>query len=590
MRGHGSWSVGSWKQVSRKRARPLFVLAIGVFVGVMAVAAAWAIDSRVNDGKVLPNLVMADTRLRGMDRAQLEAWVAETAAQFALADVEVRVRGGGEGGESGMEATVEDLGAWVDEVATVERAMARARTGPWFARLWDWGRSFLAPIRMPVDVVVDPERLERVVAERDRGRTDPVEPDIAVRDGRLVGVAGEDGRGINPAALSRALSHSRVTSGSLVIEMAASPVPPRFTQQDADRLAAEAERLATEGLEVAAGGSTATVPAESLREWVRAEAGESSLRLALREDADVLEGLASLLPEAGTRPVDAGFTVSGGQVSITPPRPGTACCAPEAVEALGAALADPAARRGPVALPLRTAEAGRGEDAARALGIVELVGTFTTPHAAGEPRVRNIQLMADTIRGTVVGPGETFSINGIVGRRTREKGYVEAPIISGDYKFEADVGGGVSQFATTMFNAAFFAGLDITEYYMHGLYISRYPYGREATLSFPGPDLKVRNNSPHGVLVWPTYTATSITVSLYSTRFVTSSEQTGQVRVESEAVPPADAPTDPPPEPPGPCVNVTTERTRVYLDGRSVVDRFSGQYAPAEGWSCLTRG
>ena len=191
--------------------------------------------------------------------------------------------------------------------------------------------------------------------------------------------------------------------------------------------------------------------------------------------------------------------------------------------------------------------------------------------------------MADTLRGTVIAPGATFSINGTVGQRTKAKGYVEAPIIGGDYVFDTDVGGGVSQFATTMFNAAFFAGLDIPEYFMHGLYISRYPYGREATLSFPGPDLKVRNSTPYGVLIWPTYTGSSITVTLYSTHYV-AGEQTGQVRAESASKPPPNSPPDTPSA--GPCVNVTTERTRTYVDGHKVVDHFSGQYAPAEGWSC----
>jgi vancomycin resistance protein YoaR len=195
--------------------------------------------------------------------------------------------------------------------------------------------------------------------------------------------------------------------------------------------------------------------------------------------------------------------------------------------------------------------------------------------------------MADTVRGSVIEPGATFSINGTVGRRTVEKGYVEAPIISGDYKFEADVGGGVSQFATTMFNAAFFGGLDITEYAMHGLYISRYPYGREATLSFPSPDLKVRNSTPYGVLVWTSYTDTSITVSFYSTKFAVG-EQTNQTRVEGRSRPPADSPPNVPSA--GPCVAVTTERTRTYVDGRTATDRFSGLYAPAEGWSCVSTG
>jgi vancomycin resistance protein YoaR len=221
-----------------------------------------------------------------------------------------------------------------------------------------------------------------------------------------------------------------------------------------------------------------------------------------------------------------------------------------------------------VELPLRTIKPRRDEQAARALGISEPVGTFTTNHAAGQPRVSNIHLIADLIRGQVIEPGQTFSVNDFVGPRTRAKGFLEAPIIDGEGNFSDDVGGGISQFVTTMFNAAFFAGLDIPTYGMHGLYIDRYPYGREATISYPSLDLKVRNNTPHGVLIWTSYTDTSITVTLYSTRTV-SGEQTGQTT-----------------SPRGECTAVTTERTRTYTDGRTAVDRFSALYAPREGVKC----
>jgi vancomycin resistance protein YoaR len=127
----------------------------------------------------------------------------------------------------------------------------------------------------------------------------------------------------------------------------------------------------------------------------------------------------------------------------------------------------------------------------------------------------------------------------------------------------------VSQFATTMFNAAFFGGLDLVEYQAHTIYISRYPYGREATLSYPVPDLVVTNPTPYGILVWPTYTGSSITVTLYSSPWVTG-DQTGQSR-----------------SPAGPCTRVTTERTRTWLiDGRQEVDTVSALYQPAEGVHC----
>jgi len=562
-------------------------VALGAFGVLLVVVTAWGLDSRGHRGEVFPKAKLADQDVRGMNRDELAAWVHTAAERFATASVEVRTPGEGGGG---LEATVPELGVAVDEERTVADALDAGRNGSPPLRIWRWLKSFVSPVDLPVAITVDRMKLDRVVAERDRSRTAPTEPDFEVRNDRLDGVAGKNGRGVDPAALAGALRRAEPTKARLVVSLGIASIPPRFNEADADRLAAEAEEIAKAGLPVGAAGQSAAIPAESLRAWLRAVPGEESLQLGLRPDAGVDEGLAELLADAGTRPVDAGFSVSGGRISITAPRAGTACCAPGAATLIDAALRDPAKRASAIDLPLKSVPAGRDEEAARRLNIVEQVSTFTTPHAAGEPRVKNIQLMADTVRGTVIPPGGVFSINETVGMRTREKGYVEAPVISGDYKFEADVGGGVSQFATTMFNAAFFAGLDIPTYAMHGLYISRYPYGREATLSFPSPDLRVRNTTPHGILIWTSYTGTSITVTLYSTRFVTSSDQTNQIRTEREAAPPADAPKDPPPVPPGPCVSVTTERTRVYLDGRTATDRFFGLYAPAEGWSCPNRG
>jgi vancomycin resistance protein YoaR len=185
------------------------------------------------------------------------------------------------------------------------------------------------------------------------------------------------------------------------------------------------------------------------------------------------------------------------------------------------------------------------------------VAEFTTPHPCCAPRVTNIHRIADMVRGTLVGPGETFSLNGITGPRTAAKGFVSAPaIIDGEYV--DDVGGGVSQFATTAFNAAFFAGVDITEYQMHSEYISRYPYAREATVFYPGVDLKFRNDTPYGIVVWPTYTGTSVTVQLWSTPYARG-EQTGQSQSSG-------------------CGSVTTTRTITYPDRPTATDTFRANY------------
>jgi vancomycin resistance protein YoaR len=181
--------------------------------------------------------------------------------------------------------------------------------------------------------------------------------------------------------------------------------------------------------------------------------------------------------------------------------------------------------------------------------------------------VTNIHKIADIVRGHVILPGETFSVNDFVGKRTKEKGFVDAPVIY-NATHDHDIGGGVSQFATTMFNAAFFAGLELTEYQSHSLVISRYPRGREATISWPAPDLKVTNSTPYGVLIWPTYDETSLTVHLYSTHFV-----------DVEAQPTSDARS-------GRCTRVTTPRLRTYLDGHTAEDKVFALYQPADGVRC----
>lgn len=151
---------------------------------------------------------------------------------------------------------------------------------------------------------------------------------------------------------------------------------------------------------------------------------------------------------------------------------------------------------------------------AAARKVDSLLGTFTTPYVGGQPRVKNIGLMAKEVDGIVVAPGERFSLNGATGERTKAEGYVEAPFIA-DGRIVPSVGGGVSQFSTTLYNAAYFAGLQIETHRPHSFYIDRYPAGREATLNFPDIDLAWTNDTSAPVLIRTATDATSVTASIY---------------------------------------------------------------------------
>jgi len=223
--------------------------------------------------------------------------------------------------------------------------------------------------------------------------------------------------------------------------------------------------------------------------------------------------------------------------------------------------------QGPLALGLVVRSPRLTDEQAGALGVKEQVSSFATKHPCCQPRVTNIHRIADIVRGQVIPPGQSFSINEFVGERTTEKGFVVDKVIA-EGRFETDVGGGVSQFATTLFNAAWFAGLEFGEYQSHSLAISRYPKGREATLGFPHPDLVIKNPSPHGVMIWPTYTNGEIRVSLYSTKWV-------EVKADGQ-----DAQRN------GACTLYVTKRQRTFLDGRVVKDFTKAQYRSGEGQLC----
>jgi vancomycin resistance protein YoaR len=132
--------------------------------------------------------------------------------------------------------------------------------------------------------------------------------------------------------------------------------------------------------------------------------------------------------------------------------------------------------------------------------------------------------MADFIDGTIVKPGEAFSFNDVVGPRTSERGFLEGQMIIGSLVLPS-IGGGVCQTATTLFNDAFELGLPILARTNHNLYLAHYPLGRDATVSWGGPDLVFKNDLKHGILIKTSYTDQTLTFTFYSTaqgRVVTS--------------------------------------------------------------------
>ncbi len=221
---------------------------------------------------------------------------------------------------------------------------------------------------------------------------------------------------------------------------------------------------------------------------------------------------------------DAAFSISSAGASVVPGETGLAIDRRATVAGLLEAALTRSRRT--ARLAVATSVPGRTTAEANAMGISGLVGSYETEYGGEPNRIHNVQLVARLIDGRLIAPGATFSFNRTTGERTAEKGFLEAPVIING-ELQTGLGGGVCQVSTTVFNAAYEAGLPIRTRTNHALYISHYPLGRDATVNYPDLDLRFANDTGRWLLLRTFVGPSSLVVNLYGT-------PTGR-RVESEA-------------------------------------------------------
>ena len=215
------------------------------------------------------------------------------------------------------------------------------------------------------------------------------------------------------------------------------------------------------------------------------------------------------------KPADAAFVVlPSDRVQVRPALPGLNLDVDAAKRAILAAALTPDDRV--ARLLVEQAQPERSTREARAMGITGRVAGYTTYYGGDPNRIHNVQLVARLIDKALIAPGKGFSFNDTTGERTEDKGFLEAPVIMNG-ELENGLGGGVCQVSTTVFNAAFEAGLPIESRTNHALYISHYPQGRDATVNYPDIDLKFRNDTGNWLLVRTFVGAYALTVKLYGT-------------------------------------------------------------------------
>jgi vancomycin resistance protein YoaR len=505
--------------------RPSPRLTAFVIGGLLAALVVGLVVLRSSRSGVLPNTTLAGVDVSGMDRAELTATVDRLAAERTGAMITVEL-----GGRS-RSATNATVGHRVDREATVERVWRRGRQVNPLAALSDHVGATVGATSFELVTSTDDEAVAAWArTQADALTVPPTEGTIRFDGADVRRRDPKAGQRLAPASLEAQARAAFAAPGDDTLDVQTADVAPQTTPADLDRLERRATRLVSAPVTWQRGDGTLELAPGQIGSLYRVRRSDGddgpTFDLVVRRGR-----LRSLLDdevrgrfEVAPRDADVVLTSSGPQVRSG--RRGFRLNVAKTAESLDelARGEDAQARTGK--MPGVRVDPDRTTKEARELRVTQKVSSFTTNHACCQGRVTNIHRFADIMDGALIEPGETFSLNGHVGPRTAAKGFVAGGAIQrGEYVDE--LGGGVSQFATTFFNAAYFGGYDIIEHKPHSYYISRYPVGRESTINYPTVDVKIRNDSPYGLLVDTSYSSTSITVTLWGRKWAEVSSSTG---------------------------------------------------------------
>jgi vancomycin resistance protein YoaR len=487
---------------------------------VAIVLLVYGIDRVTNGGEVLGNVVVDGVDIGGLDRSDAMARLTDLENELLDRPVPVVV--------AGHQFTLDPrtIGFAIDKQAIVDEALSNGRTGNPVTQFGWWLDHFVAPDHeISLGYTYDTATLKSIVADwESNGIADPPFPgDVSVRDGAIVYQYPAEGIGIEADQAVAALAAVLTEPDASVVTLPTRSLAPPLTSADVDAAVVEARRvldgdvtLTNEDLD-----KSITIPRDVIGRALVISRNDSDgtphFDMSLNPTI-IANYVKAFGPSLETAPSDAEIQIDTDtdQVTILPSIPVKEPDPEGVIDAVWQAVST-GSRTG--VLPYHDGrEAPFSTDDAEALGIHGLIGEFTTYYPCCAARVTNIHQIADDVDGTMIPSGDIFSLNDVVGKRTTAKGYVCAgALIGGEIVEEGEIciGGGTSQFTTTIYNASFFAGLEDVYHMPHTIWFSRYPEGREATLGWRDPELKFRNNTPNAIIVRTSYTDTSVTVKIY---------------------------------------------------------------------------
>lgn len=522
--------------MATSRARTILFVAVPALI-LMLPLSVYFVDSAAASEKVARNITIA-----GVDVSRLtetEAIAALDGYTSALTNrvVVVEVKG------NTYDLDPADVGLRFDREGAVDEALGLRKVG-----IGEWLTAFTEDLDIPLPASLDPDLVEQQIAawERDAIANPAFEGAVSISDGRVTSTYPKSGESIDRGDAESLLLKILTSQDAQIAQLPIVQIDPALTDEDIDAAVDRAKTIIARGVvltNVEYGFEFRVEPADlgrALRVSIL-DGGAPSIEFSV--DGSAIIPLVEVVKDAfEIAPVDARWETvlvddfedypdqyeikdstqdhvdglpNNDTITLVPGLNGTTVDPSEIASAVETA----ALGNGTGTLTVvKNAEPAFTTEMAEAFGELYELAEFTT-RTPGTNRVHNIQLMADIVDQSIIMPGEEFSVNERVGERTLAKGFkYDCAIVGGELSCEEDrvnIGGGVSQFGTTIFNAIYFSCLEIVKHQPHSIYFRKYPEGREATLGFPLPDVVFRNNTGAPVIIRTSYTPRTITVTFF---------------------------------------------------------------------------
>lgn len=396
----------------------------------------------------------------------------------------------------GKKATVQPskAGLRVDLPATVKQAGAGKSWNP--AQIWNVlrGGTAVKPVTR-----VDKDELQKAVdAQAATFAVDAKDAGISFKDAKAVITPGTDEVRLDTGAAAEAIRKAWPEESTVAAPLVTKE--PEITTAEVEAVKKDhADPLVSGPITVKAGQKSFPVTPKTLAAATTFTAKDGAITAKTDMEKVWKAAQASIDALGLDEPKDATVTMKDGKPTVVPSVDGVGIDKKDFIKVVEPVLLKSGDER-KVEVKVTKKKANVTTEDAKKMGVKEVMGEYTTEFPYAEYRNVNLSQVAKRLNGHMVKAGEVFSMNATLGERTKANGYVDGSVIQGS-RLVQETGGGVSQSATTLFNAIFFAGLEDVEHHPHTLYFSRYPAGREATLYYGKLDLKFRNNTPQPVVM-----------------------------------------------------------------------------------------